>query len=118
MSRSTQDFAPLIDPARELGKTGFQIPVYLLGALGAVGDVPADASLEGGYLVLLADKMEVLRPFTREDLEAVFRRIAALVLEARQGRFDVDPDPCDLHCPYRVVCRYQRPPLEEELGVG
>ena len=29
---------------------------------------------------------------------------------------DVDPDPCDPYCAYRAVCRYQRPPLEEDVA--
>jgi len=37
---------------------------------------------------------------------------------ARAGRFDVDPEPCDPYCPYRAVCRYQRPPLEEDTAGG
>jgi hypothetical protein len=47
MSRDPRRYLPLIDPERQLGRTGFQIPVYLLGALGAVRDVLPDAALTG-----------------------------------------------------------------------
>jgi ATP-dependent helicase/nuclease subunit B len=118
MSRARDEYARRIDPEREFGKTAFQVPVYLLGALGAARELPPEAKLVGGYLVLLADKMEVVSEFSRDQLDSVVARIAALVQGARRGRFDVDPDPCDPYCPYRVVCRYQRPPLEEELILG
>jgi RecB family exonuclease len=115
-SRKSADYAARLDPAKALGRTSFQVPVYLLGALGEVGAIPADATLEGGYLVLFGERKEVVAEFTPQALDQVVRRIAALVARARQGRFDVDPDPCDPYCPYRAVCRYERPPLEEEAG--
>ena len=60
----------------------------------------------------------MIATFSRADLDRVVERIGALVDGARTGRFDVDPDPCDPYCAYRPVCRYQRPPLEEETGRG
>jgi len=116
MSRSPARYAARIDPARELGKTGFQIPVYLLGALAAVEGLAEGAELSGGYLVLEAEKMPQVRKFPRPLLDDLAARITALVGRARAGRFDVDPEPCDPYCPYRAVCRYQRPPLEEETA--
>ncbi len=116
MSRSPARYAARIDPARELGKTGFQIPVYLLGALAAVDGLAEGAELSGGYLVLEAEKMPQVRTFPRPLLDGLAARITALVGRARAGRFDVDPEPCDPYCPYRAVCRYQRPPLEEETA--
>ncbi len=116
MSRSPTRYAARIDPARELGKTGFQIPVYLLGALAAVEGLAEGAELSGGYLVLEAEKMPQVRKFPRPLLDDLAARITALVGRARAGRFDVDPEPCDPYCPYRAVCRYQRPPLEEETA--
>ena len=118
MSRSTTEYAARIDPDRELGRTAFQIPVYLLAALAAesVGD---DARLSGGYLVLEAgEKMEQVREFSRPLLAGMAAAVSGLVDRAHEGRFDVDPEPCDPYCPYRPVCRYQRPPLEEETGAG
>lgn len=114
MTRTPTKYVRLLDPER--GNSGFQIPVYLLGALERLGDVPPDAELEGGYVVLLADQKHYVKPLTREQLgpDGVAGRIAALVEHARGGRFDVDPDPCDDFCAYRAVCRYQRPPLEED----
>jgi len=113
-SRRAETFRPRIDPARAMGTTGFQIPVYLLAAAGETPELPPDAALEGGYLVLLAADKEVVRDFTRADLDGVAGNIRALVGAASAGRFDVDPTPCDPYCAYRAVCRYQRPPLEEE----
>jgi len=119
MSRTAERYRPLIDPTRELGKTGFQIPVYLLAALAALGDTVAeDVALTGGFWLLLADGKQPVREFTRALLAEVGARIGALVARARDGRFDVDPDPCDVYCPYRPACRYQRPPLEEDVVVG
>ncbi|HTD25571.1 MAG TPA: PD-(D/E)XK nuclease family protein, partial [Candidatus Elarobacter sp.] len=118
MSRSPTRYAARIDPARELGKTGFQIPVYLLGALAAVEGLADEAELSGGYLVLEAERMPQVRNFPRPLLDDLAARITALVGRARAGRFDVDPEPCDPYCPYRAVCRYQRPPLEEETAGG
>jgi len=116
MSRSPNKYMALLDPERELGKTGFQIPVYLLGALATIGEVEPDAELEGGYVVLLADQKHYLRALTPEQLgpAGVGGRIAGLVARASQGRFDVDPEPCHDFCAYRAICRYQRPPLEED----
>jgi RecB family exonuclease len=116
MSRNRTRYAPFLDPAKALGRTAFQIAVYLLGARARFPDLTPDATLEGGYLLLLAAKMEMVAEFTGAQLDEIAGRALALVERARQGRFDVDPDPCDPYCGYRAVCRYQRPPLEEEAG--
>jgi hypothetical protein len=129
VSRDRAKFGRLLDPEKELGRTGFQIPVYLLGALGAgVAGVGAETELEGGYLVaLVADKWVVatmprallgVAPAGPGDPEPIVERIRALVAAAQAGRFDVDPRPCDPHCDYRSVCRYQPPPLEDEMRDG
>ena len=118
MSRTATRYAARIDAARELGRTGFQIPVYLLGALGGLDGLADEAALEGGYLVLQAEKMELVREFPRPLLDDMAARITALRARACDGRFDVDPEPCDPYCPYRAVCRYQRPQLEEETAGG
>ena len=118
MTRKTGDYTARIDAARELGKTAFQIPVYLLAALAELGPLPDDAVLEGGYLPLLAVGKPPVRPFEAGELHAIAARIATLVRGARDGRFDVDPDPCDPYCAYRPACRFQRPPLDEETGGG
>jgi RecB family exonuclease len=119
VSRHRTGFPSLLDPEKELGRTGFQIPVYLLGALAAgIEGVTEETALEGGYLVLLArdGEKEVVRRVPHEVLGLVTERIRALVAAAAAGRFDVDPHPCDPHCSFRAVCRYQPPPLEEEEG--
>jgi RecB family exonuclease len=113
MSRAREKYAPLLDPARELGRTGFQIPVYLLTALARVGN-PDDVALSGGYLFLRAEGPPLEHRFSRAQLEGIADGIRGLVARASDGYFDVDPEPCDPYCPHRPVCRYQRPPLEEE----
>ena len=114
-SRHPETYRPLVDPTRAMGKTGFQIPAYVLAATGEMPDLPPDALLEGGYLVLLAaEKKLVDHEFTPAELDGVTDNIRKLVDSASAGRFDVDPDPCDPYCAYRAVCRYQRPPLEED----
>ena len=128
-SRSALPYRRLIDPKRDLGKTGFQIPVYLLGALDAARAGVGDATtLEGGYLVLLApgDSKRAVEPLSRallglepwngEGTVPITERIRRLVAAARAGRFDVNPDPCDERCAFRSVCRYQPPPLEDDFG--
>jgi hypothetical protein len=128
-SRSALAYRRLIDPKRDLGKTGFQIPVYLLGALAAArAGVSDTTALEGGYLVLLApgDTKRVveplspallgLEPWNGEGTVPIVERIRRLVAAARAGRFDVNPDPCDERCAFRGVCRYQPPPLEDDVG--
>jgi ATP-dependent helicase/nuclease subunit B len=117
MTRKSGDYAARIDPARELGKTAFQIPVYLLAALAELAP-PSDVVLEGGYLPLLAGGRPPVRGFDAAELDGIAARIVTLVRGARAGRFDVDPDPCDPYCAYRPACRFQRPPLEEETGGG
>src|SRR5262249_16095957 len=85
MSRSRTAYARRLDPERDLLKTGFQIPVYLLGALEWLGDAADDAKLDGGYLLLRADEPRLLREFTREDLGRAAERIRELVARARAG---------------------------------
>jgi superfamily I DNA/RNA helicase len=119
MSARTDHYARLLDPERDLGRKSFQIPVYLLCAVAGVPALPANAELEGGYLVLRAVDKERIERFARAQLgedgaaDSMVDRILHVVARARAGRFDVDPDPCDEYCPYRAVCCYQRPPLEE-----
>jgi RecB family exonuclease len=117
-SRSHERYARAIDAGRDLGRRAFQIPVYLLAATAALGELAPDAELAGGYLVLLGARRDVVRPFARDELARLTAQIATLVDRARVGRFDVDPDPCDAYCRYRSVCRYQRPPLDEEVAGG
>jgi hypothetical protein len=120
MSANRARYLALIDPAKQLGKSAFQVPVYLLGALARVGPVPPGAALRGGYLLLRAEgrDKELVRPMPAELLDGVAARIVEMVGDAQHGRFDVDPEPCDPYCAYRGVCRYQRPPLEDEAGDG
>jgi RecB family exonuclease len=116
-SRSRTQYPPRLKLDRDLLVTGFQVPVYLLAALDRLGAAAGDAELAGGYLLPLANERPlVVEAFTRTDLAAVVGRIETLVAGAARGRFDVDPADCDQYCPYRAVCRYQPPPLEEDAG--
>jgi RecB family exonuclease len=118
VTKDTRRFPAMLDPERALGRTAFQIPVYLLAAIHAArGRVTESTALEGGYLAVLAPgkqkrQLRVL-PFPVVT-EVVPAHIRALVARARAGHFDVDPDPCDQYCAYRAVCRYQPPPLEDD----
>jgi RecB family exonuclease len=123
VARSPRDFRARLDPKRDMGRTRFQIPVYLLGALKAeLGGAGDEVALEGGYLALLARRADkrVVASFEHGQLDgspaAVSEKIRELVERARAGRFDVDPTVCDRWCAYRGVCRYQPPPLEEDAG--
>jgi hypothetical protein len=119
-SRDDVRFRKLLEEDKELGTRGFQLPVYLLGALAAVPDAGPETELDGGYLLLRAVERRVERDFPRALLDGfVAGRIRELVGRARAGRFDVDPAVCDPYCPYRAVCRYLPPPLEDEdVGGG
>jgi len=118
VTRDARRYAAALREDRDLGRTAFQLPVYLLGALAKnLAGVSTATELEGGYLVLLARRQQqrLIEHLPRTLLEAdVTARIHALGARARAGRFDVDPDPCDRWCAYRSVCRYQPPPLEDE----
>jgi len=130
VTRDRDRFRARLDPARDLGRTSFQIPVYLLGTLARDGPgMSDDAVCEGSLVAVLAGERGVVREeIARELLAAgattpdgaptLAERIRRLVARARAGRFDVAPDPCDPFCAYRSVCRYQPPPLEDEPGDG
>jgi PD-(D/E)XK nuclease superfamily protein len=127
VTRDRTKFRRLLDPERDLGRLGFQIPVYLLGALAAgIDGVGDETRFEGGYVVLLVADKWVVQEMPRALLglvppapgapAAIPSRIEELVAGVRAGRFDVDPHPCDRFCAYRTVCRYQPPPVEDEPG--
>jgi len=118
VTRDARRYSAALRVEKDLGRTAFQLPVYLLGALAEdMAGVSTATELEGGFLVLLARRQQqrLIERLPRALLEAdVTARIHALGARARAGRFDVDPDPCDPWCAYRGVCRYQPPPLEDE----
>lgn len=124
-SRSADRFRKLADSAgAHFGWTGFQLPVYLMGALNEFGrELAAEATLEAGYLVLRnRDKEQagtVERALVDPDPDRrtaalgsgkfpIAERILALVDDALAGHFDVDPRQCEDWCPYRTVCRYYK----------
>src|SRR5262249_27059733 len=50
--RDADDLGARLDPQKDLGRTSFQIPVYLLGALaGHPAGLDDETCFEGGYLV-------------------------------------------------------------------
>lgn len=129
-SRDTDRYRKLADSrGAQFGWTDFQLPVYLMGALNQFGErLTAGATLEAGYLVLRNRDKEQIAEVERALVDPapgsraaaiesggypVAERIFALVDEALDGRFDVDPRQCDDWCPYRAVCRYYKRP---ELG--
>jgi RecB family exonuclease len=114
-SRNPATYRTRLDPeAQQLG-TALQIPLYVLATLAQDRALEA-ADLEAGFLVLLAasGEKEQVRRVDRDVLERVRQRIVSLIAAAHGGHFDVDPALCDPFCPYRGVCRYQPPPLEED----
>lgn len=124
-SRDAGRYKKILDPGgAAFGWTDFQLPIYLMGALGEFGGrLARDAELEAGYIVLRSSDKEQVAPVPRAMVESdpklraaakqageppVAERIIALVDEALAGRFDVDPRRCDDWCPYRKVCRYYK----------
>jgi hypothetical protein len=107
--------------------TSFQVPLYAL-ALRAAPELAwtADATIEGGYVLLRGERKLLVRPIAAPmlalDVEArrdaggtpIANRMVALVADAVAGRFDVEPRECSRFCAYRHVCRYQPPPEEGE----
>jgi hypothetical protein len=117
-SRQRDGYRALLTP-RPGDQPGFQIPVYLEGVRRAAGlPIDTDTVLEGEYLRLLleADEKSVEATITPEHLGAMAARAGNLIDGAARGLFDVAPAVCDRWCPYRSVCRYQPPPVEDEPG--
>jgi hypothetical protein len=130
-TKRTDEYAPRVDLGRAMGRTAFQIPIYAL-ALRTASDLvwAPEATVGGGYLLLRAEEKRVMAPlapalleidphtrraFGADDPGRPFaNRIVELAAAAANGRFDVDPRPCDRYCHYRHVCRYQPPPEEDE----
>jgi hypothetical protein len=108
----------------QFGWTDFQLATYLMGALTEFeGRLAAEVTLEAGYLVLRSREKEQIAAVARSLVDSaperrataikseeypVAERIVALVDQALDGRFDVDPRQCDDWCPYRTICRYYK----------
>ncbi|MGH7864536.1 MAG: PD-(D/E)XK nuclease family protein, partial [Candidatus Binataceae bacterium] len=113
-SRSFERWRKAANAARgEFGVTRFQLPVYLLGVIEArAAELAPDLTIESGYLVLKSsDKSAIFavpRALVEGDGAPVPNRVVDLVVEALEGRFDVDPHECDDYCPFRAVCRYEK----------
>jgi ATP-dependent helicase/DNAse subunit B len=119
-ARDMRDLARgLVPPAPGTARTAYQVPLYLDAAARTVEpEGHGESVLEGGYWSPLAPpgQRERSRQFTRAELGQVEDELRALVAGARAGRFDVAPQRCDEWCPYRTVCRYQPPPVEDDGG--
>ncbi|HUY19008.1 MAG TPA: PD-(D/E)XK nuclease family protein [Candidatus Binataceae bacterium] len=118
-ARNAQTYANLAKPeGPQFGRTAFQLPVYLMGALDEFrSQLAPGLQLEAGYLVLRSARLENFQPIPVELVDpdpaarppaddSVAARILTLVDDAIAGRFDVDPRRCDAWCPYRPVCRF------------
>ena len=117
-SRKRDGYRALLTP-REGDQPGFQIPIYLEGVRRAAGlPIDADTVLEGEYLRLMfeADEKSLSAVIPDAHLGAMAARAGTLVDRAARGLFDVAPAVCDPWCPYRSVCRYQPPPVEDDAG--
>jgi hypothetical protein len=117
-SRRRDGYRALLTP-REGDQPGFQIPIYLEGVRRAAGlPIDADTVLEGEYLRLMleAEEKSLFAVIPDAHLAAMAARAGALVDTAARGIFDVAPAVCDPWCPYRSVCRYQPPPVEDDAG--
>jgi ATP-dependent helicase/DNAse subunit B len=117
-SRDRTAVGRALNPEGALGVTAFQIPLYLEAGRRLLLRENEQADLRGALVAVLAPPGErekvTLRTLDEEKLAEVTRVAQQLVAAAAAGRFDVDPVECDRWCPYRVVCRYQPPPLEDE----
>lgn len=113
-SRALDTWRKAANTARgEFGVTRFQLPVYLLGVMDPrASELARDATIESGYLVLKSREKSAIFTVPRALIEGVGApvptRIIDLVVEALDGRFDVDPYECSNYCPFRTVCRYEK----------
>lgn len=117
-----------LDPAKAMGATSFQIPIYLMALVerpGGLDGVRPETRVEGCYYCLRAERKIVKREIDRAilalDPEAraacgepvsIASKLTELFARARAGSFEVDPVECDEFCPYRPLCRYRPPSLD------
>jgi ATP-dependent helicase/DNAse subunit B len=118
-SRRLKAYADLLKPDR-FACENLQMPLYALGAVDRFrAELSADAAVELSYIALKtrtkeSDPQPIPLPLLAQQCEAtgqktIARRIFDLVNSAIAGRFDVDPLECSDYCPYRRICRYQKP---------
>jgi ATP-dependent helicase/DNAse subunit B len=126
-SRRAQDYAKRANPDRgEFGVTEFQLAVYLMAAIEEFRhQLAPNVVLEAGYLVLRhvnkltssliplalveTDPRLRARRIDSGAAPSVADRVIEIVASAVAGQFDVDPLGCDEYCPFRRVCRYEKP---------
>ncbi|HLW70145.1 MAG TPA: PD-(D/E)XK nuclease family protein [Candidatus Binataceae bacterium] len=114
-SRNLKSLAELLKPAG-FAMTDMQMPVYLLGAATQWRErLAPDATLEASYIALQnrtkeSAPLQVPRELLADAPDGlVAARVRELIADAVAGRFDVDPLECSEWCPYRPVCRFQKP---------
>lgn len=119
-SRNRDRLDKLLKPAN-FATSDLQMAVYLLAAVNLLHDrLAPGVEAEAAYIALrrrdketeslivdraLLDPTRNTAPSPSDPLP-VAARIASLIEEALDGRFDVDPLNCDQYCPYRSVCRF------------
>jgi len=112
-----------LDPAKAMGTTSFQVPIYLMALLerpGGLDGVRPETCVEACYYCLRAERKIVKREIDRAILAldpetravrgepvSIASKITELFARARAGSFEVDPVECDDFCPYRPLCRYR-----------
>lgn len=119
--KSGRDRAPLVrslNPEKELGITAFQVPLYLAAAASALAPGAPRVTLHGRLVAAFAPAERKVAEATlaADTVASAVTAMSALADAAAEGRFDVDPRVCDEWCRFRAVCRYVRPPTEEEEG--
>ncbi len=121
-----------LDPAKAMGTTSFQVPIYLMALVegpGGLEGVRPETRVEACYYCLRAERKIVRREIDRAILAldpegravsgepvSIASKITELFARARAGSFEVDPVECDEFCPYRPLCRYR--PSSPEAVVG
>ena len=102
-------------PAAQYSASSFGQPLRRVFAsvLGAgAGRVELEGRLVAAYAP--AGRKVVETAMAPEVVAGALEAMSALAAHAEAGRFDVDPRICDEWCGFRSVCRYVRPPTEEE----
>jgi hypothetical protein len=114
--RDRKDLSRLLSPEKDLGVTAFQVPLYLAAAASVFGAGAGRVELEGRLVAAYAPagRKVVKTAMAPEVVAGAVEAMSALAAQAAAGRFDVDPRICDEWCGFRSVCRYVRPPTEEE----
>jgi RecB family exonuclease len=114
-SRNLKALAERLKPPK-FAVSDLQMPVYLLGASTQLARrLAPKAMFEASYIALQNRAKETApQAIPHELLESgpdglVVERIRELIGDARAGRFEADPIECSDWCPYRPICRFEKP---------